>query len=83
MKQVNRAKNYHSVKTIIVVMPVGIPGMGKSTFIETQIRPFFEGMSDSVNFITFASDKIRKELLEEELEKNRRAGIRKTRDQAF
>jgi hypothetical protein len=31
-------------KTIVVLMPVGIPGMGKSTFIETQLRPYFEGM---------------------------------------
>jgi ribosome biogenesis GTPase A len=25
----------HKQKTIIVIMPVGIPGMGKSTFVET------------------------------------------------
>jgi hypothetical protein len=62
------------------MMPMGIPGMGKSTTVETQIKPFFEGMSESINFVTFASDKIRKELVEEEIEKNRRSGVKKTRD---
>lgn len=79
----NQRAQYRNVKTIIIVMPVGIPGMGKSTTIETQIRPYFEAMSDHVNFVTFASDKIRAELVEEEQEKNRRAGIKKTRDQIF
>jgi adenylate kinase len=63
-------------------MPVGIPGMGKSTFIETQLRPYFESQP-GVNFVTFASDAIRKEVLDDTLAKNKSQGINKTRDQVF
>ena len=31
-----------NVKTVIVVIPVGIPGMGKSTFCQTQMKPLLE-----------------------------------------
>jgi signal recognition particle GTPase len=60
----------HRQKTIIVIMPVGIPGMGKSTFIETQLRPYLENLSD-VKFVTFASDAIRKDILEETMARNK------------
>jgi len=60
-------------------MPVGIPGMGKSTFIETQLRPYFEALQD-VNFTTFSSDKIRKDLVDAEIAKNKSQGIHRTKD---
>ena len=72
----------NGTKTILVLMPVGIPGMGKSTFIETQLRPFFESQS-GVKFVSFASDAIRKEIVDETLAKNKAQGINRTRDQIF
>lgn len=63
-------------------MPVGIPGMGKSTFIETQLRPYLENQPD-VKFVTFASDAIRKDILDETMARNKAQGINKTRDQVF
>ena len=57
-------------KTIVVLMPVGIPGMGKSTFIETQLRPYLESQP-GIKFVSFASDAIRKEVLDETLAKNK------------
>ena len=63
-------------------MPVGIPGMGKSTYIETQLRPFLESQP-GVKFVTFASDAIRKEVLDETMAKNKAQGVLKTRDQVF
>lgn len=60
-------------------MPVGIPGMGKSTYIETQLRPYFESHQE-IKFTTFASDAIRKEVVDETLAKNKAQGIHKTRD---
>jgi hypothetical protein len=82
--QVQRVSSISSngSKTILVIMPVGIPGMGKSTFIETQLRPYFESQP-GVNFVTFASDAIRKEVLDDTLAKNKSQGINKTRDQVF
>lgn len=65
-------------KQIIILMPMGIPGMGKTTFIETQLKPMFDGTD--IKFSSFASDQIRKELVDEENEKNRRAGIKKSKD---
>ena len=59
-----------STKTILVIMPVGIPGMGKSTFIETQLRPYLESQP-GIKFVTFASDAIRKEVLDEAFAKNK------------
>lgn len=52
-----------SHNTIVVLIPMGIPGMGKSTLIETHLRPYFAGTS--INFTTFGSDKIRKEIIDE------------------
>ena len=72
----------HRQKTIIVIMPVGIPGMGKSTFVENQLKPYFESIPD-VKFVTFASDAIRKDILEDTLARNKSQGINKTRDQVF
>ena len=63
-------------------MPVGIPGMGKTTFIETHLRPYFES-NHEIKFTTFASDAIRKEVVDETLSKNRAQGISKSRDQVF
>lgn len=63
-------------------MPLGIPGMGKSTFIETQLRPFMESQSD-IKFVSFASDKIRKELVDQAMAQNKKNGISKTKDQIF
>lgn len=76
------ASSSNGSKTILVIMPVGIPGMGKSTFIETQLRPYFESQP-GVKFVTFASDAIRKEILDDTLAKNKSQGINKTRDQVF
>jgi len=52
------------------MMPGGIPGMGKSTFIGTRLRPYFEALQD-VHFTTFSSDKIRKDLVDAEIVKNK------------
>jgi hypothetical protein len=76
------ASSSNGSKTILVIMPVGIPGMGKSTFIETQLRPYFESQP-GVKFVTFASDAIRKEVLDSTMAKNKSQGISKTRDQVF
>jgi hypothetical protein len=51
-------------------MPVGIPGMGKSTFIETQLKPYIESQP-GIKFVSFASDAIRKDLVDETLAKNK------------
>ena len=68
-------------KQIIVIMPMGIPGMGKSTFIETHLKSMFD--NTDVKFTSFSSDKIRKDLVDRENEKNKRAGIKKSKDQVF
>ena len=68
-------------KTILVIIPIGIPGMGKSTFIDTQLRPFFD--TTDVKFTTFSSDRIRKDLVEESMSRPTANGSRKTKDQAF
>ena len=75
LSNVKRANGHN---TIIVIIPMGIPGMGKSTFVETQLRPYFEGTD--INFTTFASDKIRKEVLEEHIAHNKKQGVNKSRD---
>lgn len=50
-------------------MPIGIPGMGKSTFIEKYMRPFFEGLPSCV-FTDISNDRIRRELIDEFLAAN-------------
>lgn len=60
----------HKQKTIIVIMPVGIPGMGKSTFVDTQLRPYMESISD-VKFVSFSSDAIRKDIIDETIARNK------------
>lgn len=29
-------------KTILIIVPLGIPGMGKSYFLEKELQPYFE-----------------------------------------
>ena len=60
-------------------MPVGIPGMGKSTFINNSLRPYMESIAD-VKFVSFSSDAIRKDILDETMARNKSQGINKTRD---
>lgn len=72
----------HRQKTIIVIMPVGIPGMGKSTFVESQLKPYLESISD-VKFVSFSSDAIRKDIIEDTMARNKAQGISKSRDQVF
>ena len=60
-------------------MPVGIPGMGKSTFIQSQLKPYLESIPD-VKFVTFSSDAIRKDIIDETMARNKAQGITKTRD---
>lgn len=62
--------SHSGTKTILVIMPVGIPGMGKSTFIETQLKPYIESQP-GIKFVSFASDAIRKDLVDETLAKNK------------
>ena len=69
----------HRQKTIIVIMPVGIPGMGKSTFVESQLKPYLESISD-VKFVSFSSDAIRKDIIEDTMARNKAQGISKSRD---
>lgn len=66
---------------IVIIMPMGIPGMGKSTILETHIQPHFE--KSGFGFSTFASDKIRKELVEELSAKYKKDGISKSKDSIF
>lgn len=69
----------HRQKTIIVIMPVGIPGMGKSTFVDTQLKPYLESISD-VKFVTFSSDAIRKDIIDDTMARNKAQGVSKSRD---
>lgn len=69
----------HKQKTIIVIMPVGIPGMGKSTFVDTQLKPYLESISD-VKFVTFSSDAIRKDIIDDTMARNKAQGVNKSRD---
>jgi len=43
--------------------------MGKSTFIETHLHPYFE--NSDVKFVSFASDRIRKDIVDEAIARNR------------
>jgi adenylylsulfate kinase-like enzyme len=49
-------------KIVIVIIPVGIPGMGKSTFGETQLKPLLE--QQGYSFTSISNDKIRKALMD-------------------
>lgn len=60
---------------------MGIPGMGKTTILETHIQPHFE--KSGYGFTSFASDKIRKELVDELSAKYKRDGVQKSKDQIF
>lgn len=55
--------------------------MGKTTFIETQLRPYFD--STDIKFSSISSDQIRKEFIDEATHKSRANGQRKTKDQIF
>jgi hypothetical protein len=56
---------------IVVLLPIGIPGMGKTTFIEQQLKNFFPGSGASqVNIHTISSDLWRKKTIDLYLERN-------------
>ena len=48
---------------------MGIPGMGKTTFINNQLREFFE-ITSECNFTSISNDEIRRELINKYLREN-------------
>lgn len=49
---------------------MGIPGMGKTTFIANSLKPFFEGIPDT-HFDSVSNDEIRRILIDKYLAKNK------------
>ena len=56
-------------RQVFVIIPVGLPGMGKTTFINSQMKDFFN-QTDSCKFLSISSDSIRKQTIDDYLEKN-------------
>lgn len=44
---------------IVVLLPIGVPGMGKTHFADTVLRPSFEQMGPSENLVVIQNDLIR------------------------
>lgn len=71
-------------KKVTLVIPLGLPGMGKSTFNERILMNYFSQYNMAsgnphVQFVTISNDEIRQQLIDEFLDKNQD----KTRDQGF
>ena len=50
-------------------MPIGIPGMGKTTLIQSILKPFFE-ITTECKFHTLSNDEIKREQMDLYMKKN-------------
>jgi adenylate kinase family enzyme len=69
---------------VTFVIPLGLPGMGKSTFNERILENYFSQYNlasgnPHVSFVTISNDDVRQKLITDYLSKNKK----KTRDDAF
>jgi hypothetical protein len=55
---------------IIVIMPLGVPGMGKTTFINQSLTEVLGQLSAEFTLRTISSDKIKNELMSDYLSRN-------------
>jgi len=54
-------------KTIIVLLPLGIPGMGKTTFINSHLKSVLGKLKTRFTMETISSDEIKKSLIDDYL----------------
>ena len=64
----NNAQEAIKTKHIVVVLPIGIPGMGKTTFINDQLKGFFP--EDQVSIQVVSNDQHRKRMVDLYIERN-------------
>lgn len=68
MKKAEAKKNYENDVTVII--PLGIPGMGKSTIHEELFSKHFNKSSHEVKYTMISNDEIRKNLVKEHQKQN-------------
>ena len=64
-----------SCNQIVVVFPIGVPGMGKTHFADTVLRPSFAQMGSSQNLLVIQNDLIKEQCMEQWRRENPRKPI--------
>ena len=71
-----KTENY--TKSVTILIPLGLPGMGKTTLLESVFEKHYKNQDD-VSFVSVSSDGIRKKLLDQYRQRNPNKSI----DDAF
>lgn len=64
---------HHQPGTVIVLIPIGLPGMGKSVFVEGQLRSSLEKSYPNHSLHVISNDDLRKEIVAQYRQSHKKA----------